>query len=43
MPNLLSFLETYQSEGLQLLSVHMPRMDESNDMEVDVLGAVCSS
>jgi len=38
MPNLLSFLETYQSDGLQLLSVHMPRMDA--DMDVAKVRAV---
>ena len=33
MPALLSFLETYSHEGLQLLSVHRPRMDADMDVE----------
>ena len=33
MPSLLRFLETYQSDGLQLLSVHRPRMDSDMDVE----------
>lgn len=33
MPGVLSFLETYCHEGLQLVSVHMPRMEA--DMDVD--------
>ena len=33
MPSLLRFLETYQDEGLQLLSVHMPRMEADTDVE----------
>ena len=34
MPALLSFLETYSHEGLQLLSVHRPRMDADMDVEI---------
>jgi len=37
MPSLLHFLETYQGDGLQLLSVHRPRMD--SDMDVDKVRA----
>lgn len=33
MPGVLSFLETYCREGLQLVSVHMPRMDADMDVE----------
>ena len=33
MPSLLSFLETYCHEGLQILSIHMPRMDADMDVE----------
>lgn len=33
MPSLLRFLETYSDEGLQLLSVHMPRMKSDMDVE----------
>ena len=33
MPGLLNFLETYQDDGLQLLSVHMPRMDSDMDVQ----------
>ena len=33
MPNLLSFLDTYREDGLQLLSVHMPRVDTDMDVE----------
>ena len=33
MPSLLDFLETYQEDGLQLLSVHMPRMDSDMDVQ----------
>ena len=33
MPGVLSFLETYCREGLQLLSVHMPRMEADTDVE----------
>ena len=33
MPAVLSFLETYCREGLQLLSVHMPRMEADTDVE----------
>ncbi len=32
MPSLLDFLETYQDDGLQLLSVHMPRMEADMDV-----------
>jgi len=38
MPGVLSFLETYQADGLQLLSVHMPRMEA--DMDVAMVRAV---
>ena len=34
MPNVLSFLETYQAEGLQILSVHRPRMESDMDVEL---------
>ena len=34
MSALLSFLETYSHEGLQLLSVHRPRMDADMDVEI---------
>ena len=40
MLGVLSFLETYQSDGLQLLSVHMPRMDA--DMDVEKVRTVAS-
>jgi len=40
MPSVLSFLETYQEDGLQLLSVHMPRMGA--DMDVDKVRAAAS-
>ena len=40
MPNVLSFLETYQREGLQILSVHRPRME--SDMDVEKVRAVAS-
>ena len=33
MPSLLDFLETYRHEGLQILSVHMPRMDSDMDVQ----------
>ena len=33
MPGVLSFLETYCQEGLQLVSVHMPRMEADTDVE----------
>ena len=33
MPGVLSFLETYCHEGLQLLSVHMPRSEADTDVE----------
>ena len=33
MPSLLSLLETYRHEGLQILSVHTPRMDADMDVE----------
>ena len=33
MPGVLSFLETYRDHGLQLVSVHMPRMDADMDIE----------
>ena len=33
MPSLLSLLKIYKSDGLQLLSVHMPRMDADIDVE----------
>jgi len=33
MPSLLRFLETYQADGLQLLSVHRPRMEADMDVE----------
>jgi len=33
MPSLLSFLETYCHEGLQILSIHMPRMDADMDVK----------
>jgi len=32
LPGLLRFLDTYQGEGLQLLSVHMPRMEADMDV-----------
>lgn len=32
MPSLLRFLETYQDDGLQLLSVHRPRMEADMDV-----------
>jgi len=32
MPSLLHFLETYRDDGLQLLSVHMPRMEADMDV-----------
>jgi len=32
MPSLLRFLETYRDDGLQLLSVHMPRMEADMDV-----------
>ena len=38
MPGVLSFLDTYQADGLQLLSVHMPRMEA--DMDVEKVRAV---
>jgi len=38
MPSLLAFLETYQEAGLQLLSVHRPRME--SDMDVAKVRAV---
>ena len=38
MPALLTFLETYQREGLQILSVHRPRME--SDMDVAKVRAV---
>ena len=37
MPGVLSFLETYQADGLQLLSVHRPRMEA--DMDIDKVRA----
>lgn len=33
MPSLLRFLESYKNEGLQLLSIHMPRMEADTDIE----------
>jgi thiol-disulfide isomerase/thioredoxin len=32
MPNVLRFLQTYEREGLQLLSVHRPRMESDMDI-----------
>lgn len=32
MPGVLSFLETYRHHGLQLVSVHMPRMEADMDV-----------
>jgi thiol-disulfide isomerase/thioredoxin len=32
MPGVLRFLETYARDGLQLVSVHMPRMDSDMDL-----------
>ena len=32
MPNVLQFLQTYECEGLQLLSVHRPRMEADMDI-----------
>ena len=37
MPGVLQFLQTYEREGLQLISVHMPRME--SDMDVDTVRA----
>ena len=33
MPRLQEFLETYQAQGLQLISVHMPRMEADMNVE----------
>lgn len=38
MPRLHSFLDTYREQGLQLISVHMPRMEA--DMDVEKVKAV---
>ena len=40
MPNVLSFLDTYQAEGLQILSVHRPCME--SDMDVEKVRAAAS-
>jgi len=40
MPSLLRFLETYHQDGLQLLSVHRPRMDSDMDVETVRAAAV---
>ena len=40
MPGLLNFLEAYRDEGLQILSIHMPRMDA--DMDVEKVRAAAS-
>ncbi len=37
MPGVLQFLQTYEREGLQLLSVHRPRME--SDMDISVVRA----
>ena len=37
MPGVLRFLQTYEREGLQLLSVHRPRME--SDMDIDAVRA----
>lgn len=33
MPRLQEFLDTYREQGLQLVSVHMPRMEADTDVE----------
>ena len=33
MPRLQEFLDTYRQQGLQLVSVHMPRMEADTDVE----------
>ena len=33
MPSLLNFLDTYRYQGLQLLSIHRPRMEADMDVE----------
>ena len=40
MPNVLQFLQTYEREGLQLLSVHRPRME--SDMDLDAVRAAAT-